>query len=157
MTIFENFTKKVTDTAKAAARKSSEIVEVTKLNMSIGAEEDKINKVYTEIGKAVYVSYAKGEVVNEVFVGSCEKVKAYEANISEMKQKILEIKNVKICEGCGAELEADVIFCSKCGSKQETKATPEPTPVAATVKKCPACGVECETVSSFCTKCGASL
>ena len=118
MSMFENLTKKVSDTAKAAAKKSSEIVEVTKLNMNISAEEDKIKKAYADIGKQVYDAYSNGEEVAENYISICEQIRSYEDNIKETKQKILELKNVKVCPNCGAELELDIAFCSGCGTKQ---------------------------------------
>lgn len=118
MSVFENLSRKVTDTAKAAAKKSSEVVEVTKLNMSIGTEEDKIKKAYTEIGKSVYEVFTKGEEVNEAFKAQCELISTYEDNINEMKVKILDLKALKVCAACGAEMENGILFCSKCGAKQ---------------------------------------
>ena len=118
MSMFENLTKKVSDTAKAAAKKSSEIVEVTKLNMNISAEEDKIKKAFADIGKQVYEAYSNGEEVAENYKSICEEIRGYEDSIKETKQKILELKNVKVCPNCGAELELDTAFCSSCGTKQ---------------------------------------
>ena len=119
MSVFDNLTKKVTDTAKAAAKKSSELVEVTKLNMSIGAEEDKIEKVYADVGKMAYAAFSRGEQTNDAYKVNFEKLRSYEENINKMKQKILELKCTKICAGCGEELDANIAFCSKCGTKQE--------------------------------------
>jgi len=129
MSVLDNITKKVTGTAKAAAKKSSDIVEVTKLSMSIGTEEEKITKCYTEMGKALYEAFTQGENIGESFKEYCEKIKSYEENIKEIKQKILELKNIKICPGCNEELEAEVAFCPKCGTKQEIPKPPadEPT------------------------------
>lgn len=126
MSVFDSFTKKVASTAKAAAKKSSELVEVTKLNMSIGTEEENIKKIYTEIGKAVYEKYAKGEAIDNIFIGQCERIVEIEKNIEEMKKKILDMKNTKLCPNCSAELEKDVAFCPKCGAKQDI---PESQPV----------------------------
>ncbi len=120
MSVFENITKKVTDTAKAAAKKSGELVEVTKLSMSIGTEEDKIKKVYMDIGKSVYESFVKGEDVGETFKVYCEQIESYEESIKEIKQKILELKNLRACPSCSYEMEEDeeIIYCSRCGAKQ---------------------------------------
>ena len=117
MSVFEEVSKKVTNTAKAAAKKSSELVEVTKLNMSISSEKDKIKKIYGEIGLAVYTAYTKGEEVGGELKEQCELITACEANIAEMKQKILELKSMKACPNCGLEIDEDHAFCFKCGAK----------------------------------------
>jgi ribosomal protein L40E len=154
MALFENFTKKVTETAKAVSKKSGDLVEVTKLNMSINTEQDKIEKVYAEMGKSVYELFSKGGDVEEPFRESCEKIKAYEKSIEEMKQKILETKNVKICTGCGTELELEIAFCPKCGAKQEM---PQPPVQQPTEKTCADCGAVNGLEAAFCGKCGAKL
>lgn len=126
MSVFDNFTKKVTETAKAVGKKSGEIVEVTKLNMNVATEEDKITKAYTDIGRTVYEAFAAGENVPENFKELCEKVVEYKKNIEDMKQKILELKNLKLCPACSAELESETAFCPKCGAKQEIPKTEQP-------------------------------
>ncbi|AUS96619.1 zinc-ribbon domain-containing protein [Clostridium thermosuccinogenes] len=118
MSVFSGITQKVSNTAKAAAKKSNDIVEVTKLHMSISAEEDKIKKLYGEIGKALYESYERGEPIGDAFKDSCEQIQSISENIKQMKQKILELKNLKACSNCSAELDADVIYCPRCGTKQ---------------------------------------
>lgn len=118
MSVFNNLTKKVSETAKAAAKKSGDIVEMTKLNMSIGTEEDKIKKTYAEIGKKIYDLFAAGAEIPEDVKEQCEAIGTYEKNIEELKQKILEYKNIKVCASCGFELDSQAMFCSKCGAKQ---------------------------------------
>jgi chaperonin cofactor prefoldin len=123
MSIFENISKRVSETAKAAAKKSGDIVEVTRLSVGINAEEDKIKKVYTDIGKILYQMYKSGQKVSDDLKPHCEKVDSYEKNIEEMKQKILQLRNVKLCPTCETELEMDMAYCFRCGEKQEI---PEP-------------------------------
>ncbi len=153
--MLESFTRKVTDTAKAAAKKSSELVEVTKLNMNISSEEDKIEKLYLEIGKTIYESYAKGETTNELFVEKCKQIDLHNNNINEMRRKILELKHEKICPNCREELDISALYCSKCGTKQEIIETPVAEEIVE--KKCSECGSVVEEESLFCTKCGNKL
>lgn len=122
MSVLDNLTRKVSDTAKAAAKKSGNVVEVTRLNIGIGTEEEKVRKIYAEIGKLLYEDYTKGRVIDGVLLEYCEKIDAINRNICEMRQKILEMKNVKICPGCETELDIEMTFCYKCGKKQETPA-----------------------------------
>jgi hypothetical protein len=119
MSVLDNITKKVTDTAKAAAKKSGSVVEVTRLNMNISAEEEKIRKIYTEMGKLLYEDYTEGKPVSERLLAHCEKIDGMIAAIDEMREKVLELKNVKACPNCGMELQVDMEYCYKCGRKQD--------------------------------------
>ncbi|HPD00334.1 MAG TPA: zinc ribbon domain-containing protein [Acetivibrio sp.] len=125
MDFIKDVTKKVASTAKVAVKKSGVLVEITKLNLNIGTEKDKISKIYTQIGKAVCDSFEKGEDVPSNYTVLCEKVLNIKENIEKMKRQILQLKNIKICPSCGAELEVDVAYCSRCGAKQETPACSE--------------------------------
>lgn len=153
MSIIENITKKVAQTAKTAAKKSGEIVEITRLNINIASEEEKIDKIYIEIGKKVYSAYLRGEEVDESFRMFCEQIKIHEENIQSIKKKILEVKNAKVCVSCNTEIETNAIFCPKCGSKQEEKEKTE------THEKniCPQCGAKVEPKSAYCMACGNKM
>lgn len=119
MSVLDNITKRVTDTAKAAAKKSGSIVEVTRLNMNIGAEEEKVRKVYADIGKQLYEDYTEGKIVGEKLLDYCAKIDEIISNIDGMREKVLELRNVKACPNCGMELDIEMTFCYKCGRKQE--------------------------------------
>lgn len=153
MSIIDNISEKFARTAKAAAKKSGEIVEITKLNVNISIEEEKITKAYTEIGRIIYRSSENAgypESIKEL----CKKIEIYEQKITQMKQKILELKNVKICKKCGAELDIDVNFCSRCGIKQEAS---KPLLEEAFERVCPMCSTVNDGESVYCAKCGAKL
>lgn len=100
---------------KDVAQKSSDMVEVTKLNMSISQEKDKINRLYTEIGSLVYNQYKEGNDVG--FGEKCAQIAEIEEKIEGFQKKIQEIKNMAKCPGCGAEINAETVFCAQCGAK----------------------------------------
>ncbi|HEX2946398.1 MAG TPA: zinc ribbon domain-containing protein [Clostridia bacterium] len=134
VSVLDNITRKVTDTAKAAAKMSGNVVEVTRLNMSINAEEEKIRKIYTEMGKQLYEDYTEGKIVGEKLLENCTRIDEIIGNIDDMREKILELRNVKACPNCGMELDVDMVYCYKCGKKQEMpvvqeiQSKPEETP-----------------------------
>jgi ribosomal protein L40E len=155
MAIFDNLGKKAATFAQNAAKKSGELVEATKLNLSIKAEEDKIDNNYFEIGKLVFQDYLENKELKPEVLAHCENIKASNETIAELKEKIMEVKNVKICSQCGAELEKSTQFCSGCGAKQEIPQTKEA--VELEEKFCGSCGKKADPGQVFCSGCGEKL
>ncbi|NLK88247.1 MAG: zinc-ribbon domain-containing protein [Clostridiaceae bacterium] len=156
MAFLENLGKKIGETAQAAAKKSSELVETTKLNASINAEEEKIHRLYSQMGKTAYQHFSETGTTEEYLREACEQIVAHEQNIKELREKIAEVKGIKSCVGCGAEMERSQVFCSKCGAKNEIQQA-APEEAAAPSAACPSCGVALAPGSAFCTSCGTKL
>lgn len=154
MSILDDLTKKVTTTAKAVSKKSGDIYEITKLNLNISTEEEKILKTYSEIGETVYLSYKKEGKIDEKINEIIEKIgiiTSSEETISQIKKKILELKNLKCCASCSREIEYGVLYCPGCGAKQEVQEE------KMYEKACPSCGTTNGKDYIYCIKCGASL
>lgn len=117
MTVFDKFTSKVSDTAKAAARKSGELVEVTKLNAAINQESEKIEKSYNAIGKIIYEKYSNGEKYTDDIRVLCDEIDEFCASLQGMRDRINDLRNIILCKNCGNELEEDALYCPKCGVK----------------------------------------
>lgn len=111
--------KQVGDGAKVAAKKSGDMVEVAKINMAINSEEDKIKGLYMEIGKMVFENFENTNAVDGAYADNCNRITEIKKNIADMRQKIVDIKNSKTCSACGEDMGLDVMFCPKCGAKQE--------------------------------------
>lgn len=155
MAFFENLGKGIAGAAQAAAKKSSEIVGVTKLNMSINSEEDKIKVLTTEIGKLVIEKFKGGEALAPELTEKCTAIGEIEETIKGLREKIREVKGVRICDSCGAELERTTTFCPKCGSKQPEIVAPEPE--APKGIPCPSCGAVLPEGTKFCQNCGSKV
>lgn len=154
MAFFENIGKKVGEAAQAAAKKSSELVEVTKLNMSISSEEEKMQKLYIKVGKKLYEEYSLNSELYPEFKEDCEAIMNHELAIQNLKEKMLEVKNVKICQGCGVEVERSIMFCPKCGNKFEHAEPEEPKQTSDV--SC-SCGAQIPAGTAFCSNCGAKI
>jgi len=161
MAFLENLGKKVGEAAQAAAKKSGELVEVTKLNVNINSEEDKIQKLYAQIGKSVYEKYCQSGAVEDYIKEACETIAVHEQNIKSLREKIAEVKGTKTCISCGADMERTQIFCSKCGARNDIPQSPvqpeAPEAQAAANLTCPSCGSTLAAGSAFCTNCGTRL
>lgn len=135
------------------SQKNKDTAETIKLNGLIRDEEEKINNLYTEIGKIYYEKH------NESFEPDFEQlianIKESKENIEIFAKQIIEIKNAPRCPKCNSKLLKDASFCSTCGFKinaEETSANAEVKPT-----HCMKCGAPVSPNSIFCTKCGAKI
>lgn len=119
MDLLNDIGRKITKTAKTVTRKSEDIVEITKLNLTIGNEEDKIKRLLYEIGSELYRSYTNGAAFGDLYDGKCNEVKQLEDNIKALKERILLLKGNRICKACSSVVDMDVNFCPNCGEKLE--------------------------------------
>ena len=119
MDMFNDLGRKVAAAAKTVTRKSEDMVELTKLNLTIGNEEDKIKRMLYEIGSELYRSYTNGKSYEELFDVKCSEVKQLEDNIKVLKERILQLKGNKACRVCKAIVDLEVNYCPSCGEKLE--------------------------------------
>jgi predicted RNA-binding Zn-ribbon protein involved in translation (DUF1610 family) len=131
----------------------------TKLNRQVAREEEKIEKLESDIGALVYQKFARGKKVDNELVAHCQEIGKVRQGIEELQEKIRQLNDLKKCTACGAEIDEEQTFCSKCGAKQEARVAP---PVAETAaaedspkKQCTACKQEIRQDQVFCPHCGA--
>lgn len=125
MDFLNDLGKKLSETAKTVTKKSEELVEITKLNLAIGSDEDKIKKLFAEMGEELYRQYIVGKSFGEEFDLRCQNIKSLELNIEETKKKIQALKGTRICPACSASVDTEVSFCPACGKKLEPMVTEE--------------------------------
>lgn len=119
MAVFDNIKETISNAAKTAVNKSNELVEATKLKFAISDAENEIKKLYEKMGKGIYDSFKSGEEPSEDLKDTCEQIDKLYESIEELRAKLREYKKVKLCKSCGAEMDIDSSFCSKCGEKAD--------------------------------------
>lgn len=136
MDFFNKLSKKTNEVYQGAKEKTVKISEEIKLKNKINEMKDSIKKEYLEIGKEVYAKISNGEDASkEEITPRCEEISRLNEEIEKLEANILALKNIKKCANCGAELEANAEFCSKCGTAQpkaeevKVEVTEEPTDV----------------------------
>ena len=152
MTLFDDLSKKVGSFAHTTVQKSKELAEITKINFQISAEEDKIKKSYTEIGRIYYdenAANATGRIAE-----LCSLITLSTDAIEDLHEKINEAKNIVICQKCGKEVDNSNKFCNSCGAPIQF-VTPAPEAAVELKTVCKACGAEMSEGSPFCQNCGA--
>lgn len=151
MAFFDELGKKITQGGQVALQKTKDMADVARLNSMIADEEKRINNNYYQIGK-LYASLHAADCEGD-FVGMIQAIREAESKIADYRQQIQDIRGVKKCEKCGAEVDAGAAFCNACGA---------PMPVSAegsekNLSKCPSCGQMVPAGMRFCTNCGAPM
>jgi len=80
-----DFLNKVNAFAKAAADKTNEVVEDTKLKTQIANDEKSIRELETKIGAHYYRKFVSGQEVDEEVLEYCTAISVHKANIEEKK------------------------------------------------------------------------
>lgn len=109
------FFDKVKQGLDAASKKTSEVIEVQKLNSSIRSEKNEIDEIFRQIGKSSFERYGANGTGDEDFIGFFQSIQQRMVTITDLEQKLDEVRNLKECPSCKFEQPREVLFCSKCG------------------------------------------
>ena len=105
--------KKIT---KQVVNKTNSLLGQTKVSFAISEAESKIDDIYKEIGKDVFVRYNKGEDFGTQINESCEKINALMEEVASLQNTLAELK-VNVRCACGELNPKTSTYCSKCGQK----------------------------------------
>ena len=138
---------------KSAVSKSKEMAEITRLNMEISNNEQKLKELAVQVGMSVVDRklLAEDEQIAELTV----QIETLHEAITKNQSLIQEIRNINICANCGAEVSRTSKFCDKCGNPRDRSALE--ASAASAVPVCPECGEQLEPGALFCTNCGTKL
>ncbi|MDD6239816.1 MAG: hypothetical protein PUA87_10380 [Oscillospiraceae bacterium] len=89
--------EKAAEAAQAAARKTKQLAEIAKANVSIYSEEDKIKKAQQELGKLYYRDYVVGEDLDEAeYLPWCRQIDEAKQTIADLRDYIEELKSERV-------------------------------------------------------------
>lgn len=168
------FMDSVSAFTKGVSAKAKGNYDVVTLNSQVSGLKREISALQAQLGEE-YIKLHRDDA-EEALAGFIAAIKEKENKIEELNAQIEATKEAtaavqltapataasgytgRRCSNCGAPLDADAVFCGKCGAKNEIIA-PEPVieePVAAPEpKKCVQCGAVLEDGAMFCGVCGA--
>jgi len=116
---FSSFAKNIGNGATQVAKKSGELVEISKINSSINSNEDKIYELYSQIGEKVFEKFRKTDVVDYDLKSICKEITEILEENEKLIFKINKLNKIKRCTRCGQEMKLEILFCPKCGLEQE--------------------------------------
>lgn len=164
---------KISNMAKDATDKASDLLEIQKLNSRINDERSRITRLKQQIGDHYWKEFENGVALEPEPSEHCrqiaqanEQIKVIEAQIESIKADGAGGENTvrmetKPCPSCGNNVEVGKKFCPECGynmeSEVDSEVAAEPAEPAESSAKCPSCGSEIESGLKFCPECGQKL
>ena len=101
MAFFDDLTKKLSTAADIAVDKAKDLAETGKLKLDIATEEKEVQKLYAQIGKAIYQQ--EKDNPDSIFAAECY-------NITERLQRIEELKTEAPAEEPVVEASVDPTY-----------------------------------------------
>ncbi|MCR4719480.1 MAG: zinc ribbon domain-containing protein [Firmicutes bacterium] len=103
--------------AKIAIDKTTNVVDITKLNLAKSEADSKINKLYAKVGETIYEQYKNGEEFDKDLCEIMIEIDKFKAESEELKEQIAALKSTAACPECGQQNDKSSEYCSKCGAK----------------------------------------
>ncbi len=142
--------------AKDVGKKSGKLVEGTKITAKIASEESKLKKLYADLGEMMHEDYQAGETFDEKYDVLFSDINMVMKTIKDLRQEAADVKGVRTCTNCHAQIKQEAKFCTNCGSPQEVPPV-EAEEVVVETKNCPNCEAELEKDAKFCPECGTTM
>lgn len=118
---FDNFVDKAYSVVDAASKKTGEMVELSKYKMEAIKTNNQIEKLYEQLGKAVYSTIKSSYQNDELVDGITEEIDELLMRLDALNEKISEMKKMTRCPACGAKNQPENYFCSRCGSRLKSE------------------------------------
>lgn len=152
-----SFLDKLKQGASDAAKKAQQTVEITKLKSQISGKERDQDKLYHQIGVALYRSHQAGNVADseQEVMGCCQQLDELQSDIQMIEERIKMIRFEKTCT-CGKIVALDTKFCPDCGTQLPLEPKAETT-VGEIRVICSKCGTENELNTQYCSNCGTEF
>lgn len=109
------FMEQLASKSKDVTQKAKDMTEQTKTKNLIKSEQEKIQSLYTALGKLYFEN--ETQELKEPYADIVRTVKLSMDKISDYEKKLGEIKSKYVCPNCKATVSSTTQFCKVCGTK----------------------------------------
>ena len=116
-TFFDDAKKILTRGAGTLVRTSGKAVESSKHYLAIAGAKNDITEYYEKIGEMIYKSCKENQAPGDEIQTYCDLIDVKFEEIEQHRTKLGDIKSVKMCPDCKAEVSNGSAYCAKCGAQ----------------------------------------
>ena len=103
--------------AEATAKKTAELVKLSKINLRMFELNREIEDLFEKIGRVVYAAHLNPEAdtggLDEILALIDEK----STELEELRNRAIELKNGVSCGKCGVMVDKKYKYCPHCGAE----------------------------------------
>lgn len=103
--------------AEAVGKKAGQLVDASKLRISLAEVNASISKGYEALGQYVYENCREKLAEDPEAVGKMAELDEQIAQMAAVQKELSDKQNRVICPTCGKQSPVDAQFCSGCGTK----------------------------------------
>lgn len=125
MSVLDDIISTGKNVVTTAGKKTDEAVRFSKLKIRESQVNSDIKAKFEKLGSLVYSMEKSGEKDPEAYRALITELDSCYAELSEIDDKMNELKNEVVCPKCGAKTKNENLYCPKCGEKLPVKKTEE--------------------------------
>ncbi len=119
MDFWDDLYKKMNSAVDYTAKETTKLTEIAKLKYNLMREKSNLDEAYKNLGKIYYAQMKDGDLDEHKLSLAYDKIEKSKQEIEKIEAAINVAKNIKICSECKAKIEKEMLFCPKCGAKQQ--------------------------------------
>lgn len=106
----------IRNTADKVAKKSSELVELSKAKLNISNTKSSLNSNFRILGELIYLSHKEeSDIDSSKIEETIEKIDSLYEKLAEFENIAAALSNKKLCPECRNQNDTNAVFCSSCG------------------------------------------
>ena len=105
------------DGARAAGKKAGQMVDVAKLNVRLFDLNGEYNDVLRQLGQVMVETHRGQAPENALVTSLLSQADELSLKISELKNRVADLKRVQTCPVCGGPCGRGDKFCRACGAR----------------------------------------
>lgn len=120
-----NFLQRIKDGAGKVTDRAQSAVEIGRLNTQISNIEREMGLYFQRMGEVFYEGYSRKDMSNaeKEMIELAKTCDLLSEERDEIRSKIAELKNERLCGACGRAVAEDAMFCQYCGHKLDKAKT----------------------------------
>ncbi|MDR5659413.1 hypothetical protein RH915_07910 [Serpentinicella sp. ANB-PHB4] len=116
MRFMDKLSYTLAESVKSLSEKSSEVVEISKINLSIRKREKELEDLYIEIGRQVYNQMKNNQAFATTQLNQLvNKIASLENDIETLQKLVFKMQKINACDYCKETYDDDISYCPLCG------------------------------------------